>query len=453
MTETGLNGWERKIAGAFIDRYVTAAGQEGKDERNAIRLRSVSIFPGFDNANPDEKESYLEAAEALERKGLLSLNWEKRGEGERLKTLSCGDMGKLFEALSGKDPRAEAGKIRTILEHKILAPENLRREGTAPGMYPSAGRIDPLPFLRYLAERICSSETARGLDVRAVEDFICLLEFFSAPESNVNISTRALSVFLYRDSKRLENLLGIFGPLLSQAQRRGIAVPSLSFLERSFPDTMISGRIVFEYAGDDLSRFESMSPSANNSLCPESMNPPLSQKSLVNVSGLILGIPFSSAKKIRAVKTIVANDRPSVLTVENKETFYALGEAREGGDSPYDCFLYTGGYPNQAAAAMIRILAASGFCFYHAGDLDPDGILILQNIRDIAGRDIAPIGMDASVFDRYLFFARTLGGTMFRQLEKIREDTRAIPGLAGLIRRIEETGRGVEQEIIDYREF
>ncbi|MDR0586932.1 MAG: DUF2220 family protein, partial [Treponema sp.] len=386
-------------------------------------LRSVSIFPGFDKAAPDEKESYLEAAEVLERKGLLSLKWEKRGEGERLKTLSCGNMGKLFEAAGGKDPRIEAEEIRTLLGNKIPAPENLCPEGRVAPVNQAAGTA---PFLRYLSEKVCLSEIARGVDVRAVEDFVCLLEFLSAPESNVNITTRALSVFLYNDSKRLENLVGLFGPLLSRAKKQGIPMPPLSFPERSFPDTMISGKIVFEYGDKDP---------------------------LINAAGLVLGIPLSSAEKIRAIRTIGASEGPSVLTVENKETFYALGENRKGGVSRYDCFLYTGGYPNQAAAAMIRILAGSGFCFYHTGDLDPDGILILQNVGDIAGKAVTPVRMDAAAFDRYLFSARTLTKTMLRQLEKIRGDTRAIPGLAGLIRRIEETGRGVEQEIIDYRGF
>jgi hypothetical protein len=57
----------------------------------------------------------------------------------------------------------------------------------------------------------------------------------------------------------------------------------------------------------------------------------------------------------------------------------------------------------------------------------------------------------AAVFDRYLPWSRPLTGTMFRQLKKIREDTKMIPGLADLIRRITETRRGVEQEIVDYR--
>jgi hypothetical protein len=331
-------------------------------------------------------------------------------------------MGKLFELSDGKDPRVEAEEIRVMLNG------------------------DPAPFLRHLSRRICSAEVARGVDTRAVEDLVCLLEFLSLPESDVNITTRALSVFLYNDSKRLEYLLGLFGPVLSQARKQGIPAPELSFLERSFPDTMISGKLVFEYGETDTGGREA---SVNDLSRPAAASAPAAP--LVNAAGLILGLPLSSAAKIRAVKTIAAKENPAVLTVENKETFYALGEARRGGASRYDCFLYTGGYPNQAVAAMIRVLAASGFRFYHAGDLDPDGILILQNIRDIAGKDVNPVRMDEAAFDRYLFFARTLTKAALYQLEKIRDDTRAIPGMAGLIRRIEETGRGVEQEIIDYR--
>ena len=112
---------------------------------------------------------------------------------------------------------------------------------------------------------------------------------------------------------------------------------------------------------------------------------------------------------------------------------------------------YTGGYPNRAVAALIKVLASSDFLFYHAGDLDPDGILILQNIADLAEKPVTPVRMDAATFDQYSAWGRTLNKTMLRQSEKIRDETKAACGLAGLLQRIEETGLGVEQEIIDYR--
>jgi len=40
---------------------------------------------------------------------------------------------------------------------------------------------------------------------------------------------------------------------------------------------------------------------------------------------------------------------------------------------------------------------------------------------------------------------------MLQQIKKIREETRNSSELAGLLQRIEETGMGIEQEIIDYR--
>jgi hypothetical protein len=273
------------------------------------------------------------------------------------------------------------------------------------------------------------------MDRRASEDLVLLLETFLSPEKQEKITTRALSIALYHDSKRLEQVLDIFNPLLTQVRRQGIPAPDLSLLQRSLPETMIAGKLVFEYGGDDPP-------------------PPFS-----NTSGLMLGFPLQSIGEIRAIKTIAHKDKPAVLTIENKETFYALadprnfGQNREQGDelSRFDCFLYVGGYLNQADAAMIEILSASGFRLYHAGDLDPDGILILQNIMDVTGMPVTPLGMDATVFDRYLPWGRPLTGTMLGQIKKIRVDTRAVPGIADLIRRIEETGRGVEQEIVDYR--
>ena len=83
--------------------------------------------------------------------------------------------------------------------------------------------------------------------------------------------------------------------------------------------------------------------------------------------------------------------------------------------------------------------------------MDPDGILILQHIQDIAGKPVIPLQMDADTFNKYLPWARTLSKAMLRQMFKIRDETKAIPGLADLLQRIKETGLGIEQEIIDYR--
>jgi hypothetical protein len=83
-------------------------------------------------------------------------------------------------------------------------------------------------------------------------------------------------------------------------------------------------------------------------------------------------------------------------------------------------------------------------------------VLILQNIQDIINstgvqKTVTPIRMDAASFDQYRTWAKPLTRSVLSQIKKIREETRNIPELAGLLQRIEKTQLGVEQEIIDYR--
>jgi hypothetical protein len=418
-----MTSWEKKILDEFISHYFVSA-PETMEDRSVLRVRSSMLFPNFDSSGPDEKESYLEAAESLQQKGIIKLNWEKRGKGERLKTLSCENFEKLFEEANRPYPKTEAKKIRAMLGEKVLT---LKESPSLPDR-DTVQAEKMIAFLKFLSQRFGPREIGQGIDQRTMEDFIRLLEFCSVSAQREKVTTRALSILLYRDSKRLENLLTLCSPFLSCVQKI-VPIPDLTFLERSYPETMIAGEIIIQY---------------------KNQQPPL-----VNAGGHILGLPLESAEAIAVIQLVSEQKEKTVLTIENKETFFALGSPQKNSAdknfSRFDCFLYIGGYSNRASAAMIKVLAMSNFIFYHAGDLDPDGILILQHIQELAGRLVTPFRMDAATFDKYHDWARPLTKPMLRQIEKIREETRCNPELAGLLRRIEETGMGVEQEIIDYR--
>ena len=425
-----MSGWKKKIIDALIDHYYASVPVK-EDSRSVLRLRSSVFFPDFDSASSDEKESYLEAAESLERKEIAKLNWERWGKNERLKTINCVNIEKLFKEADKAFPATEAEKIRTRFGKKAKAV----RESVAPERPENSEKV--IALLEYLSLNFGPRDIWQGIDHYAIEELIKLLEFCREPEQLENITTRALSILLYRDSKYLEYLLALYKPLLSKAAK-STPIPDLSFLERSYPETMISGEVIIEYKGG--------------------------KTPLVNAGGHIFGIPLENAEEIKSIQLVSEKNgktEPSdrtVLTIENKETFYALGNPQKENKnlSRFNCFLYIGGYSNRAAAALIRTLAASGFSFYHAGDLDPDGILILQHIQEITNtvrtrKPVIPVRMDAATFEQYKRWARKLTKPMLRQLEKINEETRAIPGLADLIQRIEETGLGIEQEIVDYR--
>jgi hypothetical protein len=241
------------------------------------------------------------------------------------------------------------------------------------------------------------------------------------------MTARALSIALYADSKRLESVLSLFGRLLNTAENRGVPVPDFSSLDRSFPETMLAGKLRFFFGG-----------------CASRETGPME-----NAAGTIIGLPLATITRIEKITPLREGGPPvppSVLTVENKETFYALAAAP---GTRYDAVLYAGGHPNRAVRALVGLLAGSGFAFYHAGDLDIDGILILQELMSMAGKPVTPVRMDRKTFEQYRCYGRKLETSMLRRASLIKDEVRNLPGIGELIPLIEETGLGIEQEIID----
>ncbi|MDR3166940.1 MAG: DUF2220 family protein [Treponema sp.] len=456
-----LTLWEKRIIDAFIERYPSSAAAAPDTAARLLRLRPDRIFPGIDRALPDDKESFLEAAESLEGRGLLNLIWTRHRKGEVLSSLACRDPELLYELAGKPSPKTIAEKVRAAA--RCLALEAGPEEAT---------------LFSFLAEKVTPLDAAGGIDVTAAMDLAHLIRFLfngdkphrgkprpgpspdldadrgparqenplkrkiqSMPDNGSRlpgITTRALSTALYGDSKRLEALTALFNPLLARARRQGIVFPDFSFLDRSYPETFIAGKIALDFG-------ENSAPTGAGS-AGKGENAGARETPLVNAGGSILGLPLETILKLRRIRPLTGE--ATLLTIENKETFFALSEFLPG----YSCFLYTGGHPNRAVRALVSLLAESGFRFSHAGDLDPDGILILQELSEIAGKPIRPLRMDAATFDRYLEYGRKLEPSTVKRTALINEETRSIPGMAKLIRRIEERETGVEQEIIDYRE-
>jgi hypothetical protein len=434
-----MTAWEARIIGVFVDRYPASAAaalseasalDETAGKSRLLRLRPERIFPGYDRASPDDRESFLEAAEALESRGILSLIWVRHRKGEDLSALVCRDPELLFAAAKRPSPKTMAENVRA-------AARRLARVTEASWNSLDEGRAAETAFFLFLAENFTPPDAGRGIDTAAVTDLARLMAFLSGAENLWStpktpelrgITPRALSVALYGDSKRLETIIALFNPLFLRARHQGIDAPDFAFLDRSFPETFIAGKILFTFKET------------------EAAGKPSLAGPLVNASGSILGLPLGTILKLRSVAPLT-EESPRVLMIENKETFFALAESLPG----YTCFLYTGGHPNRAVRALVSLLAECGFTLYHAGDLDPDGFLILQELAEIAGKKVTPVRMDPSTFDRYRDRGRKLEPTMLRRIGLIRDETRSLPGAAELLRRIEETGLGVEQEIIDYR--
>ena len=415
MTESASN-----ICRELARRFPTSAAASGGAP---LRISVDKVFPTNVRARPDEKESFLEAAEYLQGEGVVSLSWKRFREGEELSGITLTDPQSLYSRLGQPYPLDVAVAARAVA--RLAA-----SEGSA--------RHDPVSansFFTWLSENIRPADTVTKSEAgrnslplaETLGDLARLLKVLPSCARDgmlCGVTLRALSIRLFSDSKRIEALLRDAAPLLARARRADVPVPDLGPLERTYPETLVSGPIAFGL--DDGS-------------------------TMTNPSGLPLGIPLFTAGRILGVGLVQhAADRGvrRLLTIENLETFYALAADRYMALA--DAFLYTGGHPNRAVQLVLAAFARSGFSLFHAGDLDPDGILILQELSDFAGSMILPLKMDASTFDEHAAHARELDSSSLSRTAIIRDDTRAIPGIEELLQRILSSGKGVEQEIIEY---
>ncbi|MDR0685499.1 MAG: DUF2220 domain-containing protein [Spirochaetaceae bacterium] len=411
-----MTSFEKQIINSFFERYVNSSSDPDK----RIFIPADKVFPGFETASPDQKESFLEAAASLEKRGIFKLRWLKKRRKQAIRDIECINTDALFRLAGRPFPKAIAKQVKK-------AAEAMNREDYAPCCR---------ELLNFIAENVSLTEIERGIDRKTFKDFAKLIKMlyengtvlhkpafrgspYSVPDG---MTPRALSVMLYNDAKRLNVIVKLFSRILGRANRQGIFIPDLSFLAPSFPETLVSGKIAIHFT-------ETKTP-------------------LVNATGSIIGLPLETVKKVKNISVMKngkKTETPSVLTIENKETFYALANS-----NIHTCALYTGGYPSRAVTALMQIFAISGFDFFHAGDVDPDGILILQELQKSVEKAIVPVCMDPATFHKYRKHGRRLGKSIINNLRFISDEMRSVEGIQDLISLIESTNLGIEQEFIDY---
>ena len=117
-------------------------------------------------------------------------------------------------------------------------------------------------------------------------------------------------------------------------------------------------------------------------------------------------------------------------------------------------FQYLSGYHNTAKQHLLMKIAednmgdGKGLCFYHFGDIDPDGFLILEHLKRDTGIGFKPYRMGIQQLDQYAKFARPLEKNDVTKAENMLD--------AGIypdeMKYMLEQGRKLEQEIISWIE-
>lgn len=400
------------ICRTFALRYPDSAMRQGGQ---GLRLRDWESRLPACFSSLERRLAFLEAMEALERDGILTLHWARRRIGDDLVSAELADAAALYRELGRLTPEEEAGRLAACAE-ALVAGARTRGDTVAADIL---ARMAILP----------------DIEPAGLEDAARFLA--TAPAIRNTLPIRALSVRLFRDSKRLEAIL----PHIESAVG-GSA--DLELPERSFPEVNVAGSVLLRFRDG----------------------------SSWNVGGRILNIALETVLDIEAIVPVACcmddaesgtGSRPGrAVTVENKETFYGFARtlhSRErgmaaialSGGFDLDLVVLTGGRPNRAVAALLSLLASCGWNVRHAGDLDPDGIAILGDVHALCGA--LPLAMDSPTFALYADCARPLSDSILARLRLLDARTLALPGIASLADSIREAESGVEQEVIDYWGF
>jgi hypothetical protein len=393
---------ESAILETFAEAYPASAQRRGG---RALRLRNWSARLPSAFASAAAQLTFLDTMERLQLDGIVKLIWKKRREGDELDSAELSAPRKLYEHLGLDFPDDLAEELR----------ESARAASTA-----AADRGDPAAaaLFRYVAGH--ADELYDRLAPHDIDDADRL--FRHPAGETARLPLRALSIVLYNDSKRLERLASVLGQLYERTVRPDYP-DHAGFPERSYPEAAVAGCV--ELVFKDGTAWN-LGPGAVS----------LSMEAAANLVAIhLIHKTASLAGSLRA------------LSVENKETFHAFARDPRG----FDFIVCSGGRPNRAVRSVLRALAASGAAVHHAGDLDADGIAILAEAAGLCGAQ--PYGMDCATFDRYLPYARELDRSLVSRLDSIPAAALELDGIPALIGRIRATGKGVEQEIIDYGEL
>lgn len=383
--------YEEAILRVFAEGYPNSAQFRGG--RKLRKSNWEGIFPAIE-VSVDDKNAFLAAVETLTREGLLSVQWQKYREGDSVVALYLEDPEGIYGRLNIPSPQQAAANIRQFLSK--YTPLSVQDGQAARGLLDlvEAGTSIPVTELSIL------------------EDILTL--FALDRERAGHYALRALSVRLYNNSKRLENILRPADEISRLVL--GYSISRELGLARRYPETTLAGNIVLEFT---------------DGRCWD-------------LAGHAVTMPLATARQVGRVLNGSGNVLHHVLSVENKETFHVLSAGLKG----FDGLLYTGGHPNEADRVILAMLWGQGTVVHHAGDLDPVGLQIFEEIDEICGGTVLPFRMDRMVYMKYADYGYRLKGAELMKLGSIKNIK-----VADLAETIRENGVGVEQEIIDYFEL
>jgi hypothetical protein len=133
-----------------------------------------------------------------------------------------------------------------------------------------------------------------------------------------------------------------------------------------------------------------------------------------------------------------------VMTVENLTAFHMMPRAPE---SQAGCYVYLGGFHNRVRRRLLKLLAEQNptVRFYHFGDIDAGGFLILRHLREATGIDFRAWRMDVETLKAHESYWRSLTTNDRTRLQQLLHESESS---CDLLKQLTDTG--YDEEVIRF---
>lgn len=335
-------GYEEQILSWLIDSY-----EKKEPDKSSSRKTSIDIakrFPEYRDTLSDAQGHIEEAIHHLQSWGYVACSKNLQGYYTKITLMELA-VPQIYRFLH-RIPKAEIWEM----QGKLLGETVARSEGVTS------------KFCAAMLERISQRkdiEYGLAKDMKLLEDVLLAMENIERLSEETYI--RNFSEMVFHDSKRLQSIL-----------------------------TPIS-RILLDY-GDGVSQEENVLAQYNLISNPSYVYIKgdwqiWCQEQCVSVNIFNGGIAISSDALDEIER--IAVPCGTIISVENLTTYHDTKENQ-------GAIIYLGGFLNTVRANLLKKLYVfePGARYYHKGDLDPYGFLILENLKKKTGIPFQPLEMD-----------------------------------------------------------
>lgn len=364
------------------------------------------------------------AAEDMERRGFLKIQWKNRKPGTIIENVILKEeaVEEVYQYLH-RTPKAVNEELTRAVLREYDQKLNKTEEQTV-----------IRAFLRYILERFQDGKSVKeyidiseSAQTRELLDTLCAIEQNEKP-----VYIREFSIDHLGDSKKFENMLGLIGKIL---RRFGSGYEEMDVYEilSEYQIYHTPNYVYLKGCGclvQNMQKTDSDRIFLENELDAESHNPcgDGSQNRLQNTSGFQIdlaalqqGIGISGEDINTLALTGISNVK-RIITIENLTTFYRWSE-------PESILIYLGGYHNQVRRRLLQMIYKQlpQAEYFHFGDIDVGGFEIYLDLCRKTNIPFQLYHMGIPELKKYEKYSKKLTENDNKRLDKMLEKLQENP--------------------------